>query len=251
MHINLRTLLCGAWLTCSCASTPSSLPDLTDQTLDQVRARHASLLDERGVHRVLRSGVEHYFCVGAVEADADDSPLALRQESTMDAREVLLTHLVPDEQKRHERTLELGGMECLYAWTTPQHYWAGCFVPVAAASVSLRTVHAETAGPVPASVDTVAGPGTGAEQGSDAPAPIAKAATSSPAAHIAEPGAKRFRQPGSISGDALLAEARALAARGECRAAVAAYDRLLEEFAAFAVGAGIVREKFEVQKGCP
>jgi hypothetical protein len=55
----------------------------------------------------------------------------------------------------------------------------------------------------------------------------------------------------SSSANDLLARARALAAHGDCRAAVAVYDQLLEQHASFSIAAGLVREKFETQKVCP
>ncbi len=252
MAFLFRFAPCAVLILCACAST-SSLPDLTNQTLDQVRSGHADLVGDRGVHRVLRGGVENYFFVGAVEAEADDPPTLLRQEATVDARDALLEHFVPDARERTARAIELVGVDCPYDWGAAGRRWAGCFAAVDAVVVRPRKPRPDVAGVAPPDLaDAAPSPSIPEESpplsggGNSADGPPSDSPTA-PAEPVRVPGPA----PPSTSGEASLAEARALAARGECRAAVAVYDRLLEEFAAFAVGAGVVREKFEVQKGCP
>jgi hypothetical protein len=154
-------VFCFAWgaLASSCAST-SVLPDLTGKTLDDVRTGHAALVAGRGVHRVLRNGVEQYFFVGGARAEDDDPRAFVEQEASLDARDALLEHLVPVE-KRDQRALDLHGVECPYAWTVGDRVWRGCFVAVDAVAVRDRTTPARPPNDAPVAAPAAAAtPGT-------------------------------------------------------------------------------------------
>lgn len=233
----------AAAIACACAST-APLPDLTGHSTEQVQTLHREFFSTPGVRRVLYGGEECYLFVGNALEDSDETTPELRQAAVLDARVNLVAHLVTP-QERNQRELQMAGAQCPYEWRTERRLWAGCIVALGDVRVVPR------AAPTTTPVNVLAEPSSSALPPSlrgrkPAASPIEPHEATAPPELITEVSSPSHDQPAG-----LLAHARRLAARGDCTAALAAYDALLESFPAFSVRQGVIEEKFRAQRMCP